>query len=128
MTSDDILQFGMIPELVGRLPVISALKPLDEGALVRVLTEPKNALIKQYQELFSMENAELKFTEGALQAIAAQGPCKGHRRPGLRSIIEEVMLDIMYELPDQPPEAEYMVTEDVVMGTKPLFAAVKKIA
>ena len=68
VTSDDILQFGMIPELIGRLPVVTPLRPLDEAALMRVLTEPKNALVKQYQALFSMENAELNFTEGALQA------------------------------------------------------------
>ncbi len=78
--SDDILEFGMIPELVGRLPVISSLKPLDESALVRVLTEPKNALVKQYQKLFSMESADLSFTEPALRAIARRGAGKRHRR------------------------------------------------
>ena len=81
VTCDDIVEFGMIPELVGRLPVLSALAPLDMPALVRILTEPKNALVRQYQELFSMENAELEFTEGALRAIAADGDGEGHRRP-----------------------------------------------
>ncbi len=118
----------MIPELVGRLPVVSALHPLDESALVRVLVEPKNALIKQYQALFAMENAELGFTEGGLRAIARQGPREGHRRAGLRSIIEEVMLEIMYELPEQAPGSRYLVTEDVVSGRQPLFAAAKKSA
>ncbi len=91
----------MIPELVGRLPVISALTPLDAEALVRVLTEPKNALVKQYQQLFSMENADLQFTEEALRAIARKAQEKETGARGLRSIIEEVMLDIMFDLPEQ---------------------------
>jgi ATP-dependent Clp protease ATP-binding subunit ClpX len=128
VTSDDILQFGMIPELVGRLPVVSALQPLDESALVRILVEPKNALIKQYQALFAMENAELTFTEGGLRAIAHKAHAKDTGARGLRSIIEEVMLDIMYELPDQLPGSRYVVSEDVVLGRQPLFAAAKKSA
>jgi ATP-dependent Clp protease ATP-binding subunit ClpX len=128
VTSDDILQFGMIPELVGRLPVVSTLQPLDENALVRVLTEPKNALVKQYQALFAMENAELGFTEGGLRAIAHKAHEKDTGARGLRSIIEEVMLEIMYELPEQAPGSEYLVSEDVVLGRQPLFAAAKKIA
>ena len=103
VTSDDILEFGLIPELVGRLPVISALTPLDSDALVRVLTEPKNALVKQYQRLFSMENADLQFTEEALQAIASKAQDKETGARGLRSIIEEVMLDIMFDLPERGP-------------------------
>ena len=128
VTSDDILHFGMIPELVGRLPVVSALRPLDESALVRVLTEPKNALVKQFQALFAMENAELSFTEGALRLIARKAHEKDVGARGLRSIIEEVMLDIMYELPDQTSSSQYVVTEDVVAGRQPLFGAVKKSA
>ena len=128
VTSDDILQFGMIPELVGRLPVVSALRPLDEDALVRVLTEPKNALVKQYQALFSMESAELNFTEGALRLIAHKAHAKDVGARGLRSILEEVMLEIMYELPDQAPSTQYLVSEDVVAGTVPLFGVVKKSA
>ncbi len=85
VTSDDILQFGMIPELIGRLPVVSALRPLDEGALIRVLTEPKNALVKQYQALFSMENAEVNFTEGALKMIAHKAHEKDVGARGLRA-------------------------------------------
>jgi ATP-dependent Clp protease ATP-binding subunit ClpX len=127
-TSDDILQFGMIPELVGRLPVVSALRPLNADALVRVLTEPKNALIKQYQALFGMENAELNFTEGALRAIATRAHEKDTGARGLRAILEEVMLDIMYELPDQPAASQYLVTEDVVTGRQPLFSMAKKSA
>ncbi len=129
VTSDDILQFGMIPELIGRLPVVTPLRPLDEGALVRVLTEPKNALVKQYQTLFSMENAELNFTEGALKLIARKAHEKDVGARGLRAIIEEVMLDIMYELPEQPPASKFVVTEDVVAGREPLFSGpVKKSA
>ncbi len=121
VTSDDILEFGLIPELVGRLPVISALTPLDADALVRVLTEPKNALVKQYQRLFSMENADLQFTEDALQAIAHRAQVKETGARGLRSIIEEVMLDIMYDLPEQGHGSRYMITKDVVEGRKPSF-------
>ena len=119
VTSDDILEFGLIPELVGRLPVISALTPLDADALVRVLTEPKNALVKQYQRLFSMENADLQFTEDALRAIAHRAQVKETGARGLRSIIEEVMLDIMYDLPEQGQGTRYMITKDVVEGRKP---------
>jgi len=121
-TSDDILQFGLIPELVGRLPVLSALSPLDADALVRVLTEPKNALVKQYQALFAMENAELSFTDEALRAIADRALEKDTGARALRSIIEDVMLDIMYELPDQTADASrYEVSEDVVYGREQLL-------
>ena len=129
VTSDDILQFGMIPELIGRLPVVTPLRPLDEGALIRVLTEPKNALIKQYQALFSMENAEVNFTDDALKLIARKAHEKDVGARGLRAIIEEVMLDILYELPDQPPASKFIVTEDVVAGRQSLFnGPVKKSA
>ena len=128
VTNDDILHFGMIPELVGRLPVVSALQPLDEAALVRVLTEPKNALVKQYQALFAMENAELSFTEESLRAIARKAHEKDTGARGLRSIIEEVMLDIMYDLPEQAAGSHYVVSEDIVAGRQRLFAAAKKSA
>ncbi len=121
VNSDDILEFGLIPELVGRLPVISALTPLDADGLVRVLTEPKNALIKQYQSLFEMENCELAFTQDALKAIADRAHEKDTGARGLRSIIEDVMLDIMYDLPDQPEGERYEITGDVVQGRAKLF-------
>ena len=121
MTSDDILEFGLIPELVGRLPVISSLTPLDTDALVRVLTEPKNALVKQYQRLFAMENADLQFSEEALQAIARKAQVKETGARGLRSIVEEVMLDIMYDLPEQGQNCGYMITKDVVEGRQAAF-------
>jgi len=121
VTSDDVLQFGLIPELVGRLPVMSSLTPLDPAALVRILCEPKNALVKQYQELFGMEEAELELTPEALQAIAERAHEKDTGARGLRSVIEEVMLDIMFELPEQPRGSSYVITDDVVYGRERLF-------
>ena len=119
--SEDILQYGLIPELVGRLPVISYLQPLDQEGLVRVLTEPKNALIKQYQALFQMENCDLTFTAEALQTVAAKALEKGVGARGLRGILEEVMLDIMYELPEQAEGTKYTIDEAIVSGKRPLF-------
>jgi ATP-dependent Clp protease ATP-binding subunit ClpX len=121
VSSDDILEFGLIPELVGRLPVHSALTPLSEDALVRVLTEPKNALVKQYEKLFAMEGAELHITEDALQAIAKKSQQRETGARGLRSIIEAVMLDIMFELPDQSDGGNYVITEEIVEGVERLF-------
>ncbi len=114
VTTDDVLEFGLIPELVGRLPVISALAPLNEEGLVRVLTEPKNALVKQYQSLFEMEESELSFTEDALLAIARRAHEKGTGARGLRSIIESVMLDIMFELPDQEKGTSVVIDEEMI--------------
>jgi ATP-dependent Clp protease ATP-binding subunit ClpX len=121
VNADDLIEFGMIPELVGRLPVISALTPLDEEALTRVLTEPKNALTKQYERLFSMEEADLQFTDAALRAIAKKAQERETGARGLRSIIEHVMLDIMFDLPEQPRGSRYVITDDVVHGKKPQF-------
>jgi ATP-dependent Clp protease ATP-binding subunit ClpX len=121
VTSDDILEFGMIPELVGRLPVVSSLKPLDTDALVRVLCEPKNALVKQYQKLFEMEEAELHFTEEALRLVAERALQKETGARGLRSIIEEIMLDVMFNLPDQGRGSRYNITGDVVRGRQPVL-------
>ncbi len=121
VTTDDVLEFGLIPELVGRLPVVSSLAPLDEAGLVQVLKEPKNSLVKQYNGLFEMENSELVFTDPALHAIARKALTKGTGARGLRSIIEEVMLDIMFELPDQPQGRKYIISDDVVEGREQLF-------
>ena len=121
ITSDDILEYGLIPELVGRLPVVSALTPLNEEGMVRVLREPKNALVKQYKALFEMENSELTFTDDALGAIARRAMEKDTGARGLRSIIEDVMLDIMYELPEQSEETSYEITADIVEGRDKLF-------
>ena len=121
VTSDDILQFGMIPELVGRMPVISPLMPLEKADMVRILREPKNALIKQYQELFGMENVTLEFTDDAVDAIAAKALEKDTGARGLRSIVEEVMLDIMFDLPEQQPGTQFVITGDIVRGHKRTF-------
>ncbi len=121
VTADDLIEYGMIPELVGRLPVITALEPLGEQSLVRVLQEPKNALTRQYEHLFAMEDAELKFTEKALSAIARKAAERETGARGLRSIIENVMLDIMFELPDQPRGNHYVITDDIVEGREQLF-------
>ncbi len=124
--SDDILEYGLIPELVGRLPVTCSLTPLDEDSLVRVLTEPKNALVRQYQSLFEMENSELHFTDDGLRAIARRAMTRDTGARGLRSIIEDVMLDVMYELPDRPEGGSYRVTGDVVDGNEPLFLPIEE--
>ena len=122
ITSDDILEFGLIPELVGRLPVISALTPLDESGLMKVLTEPRNALVRQYQSLFNMENCDLKFTDDALRAIAKKAMEKGTGARGLRSIVEEIMLDLMFELPDMPKGAKFVIDEAMVKSGAARFS------
>jgi ATP-dependent Clp protease ATP-binding subunit ClpX len=121
VNSDDILEFGLIPELIGRLPVTSSLVPLDEAGLMQVLTEPKNALVRQYQALFQMENCDVSFTDAALHLVAKRALEKGTGARGLRSIIERVMLDIMYELPDLPKGSKFVITEDIVNGNKYSF-------
>jgi ATP-dependent Clp protease ATP-binding subunit ClpX len=118
--SDDILEFGLIPELVGRLPVISSLQPLDEAALVNVLTEPKNALVKQYQKMFGLESCTLEFTDEALRAIARKAMKKETGARGLRSIMEDTMLDIMFDLPDHQG-ATYVINERHVEGAEPVI-------
>ena len=114
VTSDDILEFGLIPELVGRLPVTTALAPLNEAGLIEVLTKPKNALVRQFESLFQMEKCDLKFTDEALRMIAKQAMEKGTGARGLRSIMEQVMLDIMYDLPDQPKGSKIVIDEKIV--------------
>ncbi len=118
---EDLLKFGMIPEFVGRLPVIASLHELDEKALVDILTKPKNALTKQYQRLFEMEKVKLKFTKGALHSIAKKALERKTGARGLRSILEEKMLDIMYEIPSLSNVAEVVVNEEVISkGDRPL--------
>jgi len=111
---EDLLKFGLIPEFVGRLPVIATLGELDEDALVRILTEPKNALVRQYQKLFDMENVHLKFTQGALRAIAREALKRKSGARGLRAIMETIMVDLMYEIPSQPNIKEVLISEEVV--------------
>ncbi|MSQ48332.1 MAG: ATP-dependent Clp protease ATP-binding subunit ClpX [Deltaproteobacteria bacterium] len=111
---EDLLRFGMIPEFVGRLPVLATLEELDEQALVRILREPKNALVRQYQKLFDMENVHLRFTEGALSAIAREALKRKSGARGLRAIMENIMLDVMYDIPSQPNIKEVLISEEVV--------------
>ncbi|MFC4808977.1 ATP-dependent protease ATP-binding subunit ClpX [Paenibacillus sp. GCM10023250] len=111
---EDLLKFGLIPEFVGRLPVISTLEPLDEGALVRILSEPKNALVKQYQKLLEMDNVKLEFEMGALEAIAKEAIKRNTGARGLRAIIEGLMLDVMYEVPSRDDVSSCLITEKVV--------------
>ena len=117
----DLIQYGMIPEFVGRLPVTSVLSDLDEKALVEILTVPKNALVRQYQRLFEYENVKLKFTEGALQAVASQALQRKLGARGLRMILEDLMLDLMYHLPSQRTVREFVVTEEMVLKHEILF-------
>ncbi|MDF2927603.1 MAG: clpX [Paenibacillaceae bacterium] len=112
---EDLLKFGLIPEFVGRLPVISTLEPLDEGALVRILTEPKNALVKQYQKLLEMDNVSLSFEADALDAIAKEAIKRNTGARGLRSIIEALMLDVMFEVPSRTDVASCNITKEVVL-------------
>ncbi|MBD1548905.1 ATP-dependent Clp protease ATP-binding subunit ClpX [Roseibium aggregatum] len=119
---EDLLKFGLIPEFVGRLPVIATLEDLDEDALVTILTEPKNALVKQYQRLFEMENVELAFHEEALKAIARRAIERKTGARGLRSILEAILLDTMYELPGLKGVKEVVISPEVVEGkARPLY-------
>ena len=114
---EDLLKFGLIPEFIGRLPAIVTLKELSEDALVRILTEPKNALVKQYKKLFEIDNVELEFEPEAIRAIAKQAIERKTGARGLRSIIEKVMTDIMYEIPSREDVAKCIVTEGTITGS-----------
>ncbi len=112
--AEDLMRFGLIPEFIGRVPVIATLDTLDEGALLDILTRPKNALVKQYQKLFEMENVKLKFTEGSLKLIAHEALARKAGARGLRGILEEIMLDAMYDLPSRSNVKECIISEEVV--------------
>ena len=119
---DDLLRYGLIPELVGRLPVTVALEALDEGALVRILKEPKNALTKQYAKLFDLEEVKITFEESALRAVAQKALKRGTGARGLRAILEELMTDVMFDLPSRDDIVEVKITESSVLnGTPPLL-------
>lgn len=119
---EDLMKFGLIPEFIGRLPMIAALHSLSEDALKNILTEPKNAILKQYKKLFRMEGVELHFEEAAIKGIVVQAMERGTGARALRSIIEEVMLDIMYNLPDREHVATCTITKDVILKKKdPLY-------
>jgi ATP-dependent Clp protease ATP-binding subunit ClpX len=110
----DLIKYGLIPEFVGRLPVVSVLSDLDGEALIRILTEPKNALVRQYQHLFEFENVKLRFTDAALEAIAQQALARKLGARGLRMILEDLMLNLMYHLPGQRKVREFVVTDEMV--------------
>ncbi|KAA0258633.1 ATP-dependent Clp protease ATP-binding subunit ClpX [Deferribacter autotrophicus] len=111
---EDLIKYGLIPEFVGRLPVIATLQDLDEDALIKILVEPKNSLVKQFQEIFKFDNVKLTFTQGALRAIAKKAIARKTGARGLRSIIEEAMLDLMYKIPSMEGLQECIITEDVI--------------
>ena len=111
---EDLLKFGLIPEFIGRLPVVVSLHPLDEDALVRILTEPKNALVKQYKKLLAMDHVDLEFDDDAIRAIAKQAILRNTGARGLRAIIEKIMQHVMYTVPGMKNVVKCRITEDVV--------------
>ncbi|KRM62388.1 ATP-dependent protease ATP-binding subunit ClpX [Paucilactobacillus vaccinostercus DSM 20634] len=119
---EDLLSFGLIPEFIGRLPILTALQKLDEGDLVRILTEPKNALVKQYQKLITLDDAQLEFTDGALTAMAHLAIERNTGARGLRSIIEDVMRDVMFDLPSREDVAKVVIDQSsVIKHTEPEY-------
>jgi ATP-dependent Clp protease ATP-binding subunit ClpX len=124
---EDLLKYGLIPEFVGRLPVVATLHDLDEGALVRILREPKNAIIKQYQKYFELEKVRLKFTDDAVAAVAREAMKRGTGARGLRAVLEEVMLEVMYELPSLPGLKECIITREVILNKdRPILISEQK--
>jgi len=121
VTPDDLVKYGLIPEFVGRFPVVATLDDLDEKALVRILVEPKNSIIKQYQKLLELDDVELEFTNEALKAIAYKAMNRGTGARALKSIVEEIMVDAMFEIPNMKNLEKIIITEDVVLkGAKPM--------
>ncbi|HET7660380.1 MAG TPA: ATP-dependent Clp protease ATP-binding subunit ClpX [Oryzihumus sp.] len=112
---EDLMKFGLIPEFIGRLPVITTVSPLDRDALVRILTEPRNALVKQYHRMFDIDNVELEFTDDAIEAVAEQALLRGTGARGLRAIMEEVLLPVMFDVPSDDDIARVVVTREVVL-------------
>jgi ATP-dependent Clp protease ATP-binding subunit ClpX len=125
---EDLIKFGLIPEFVGRLPVVGMLEDLDEFALIEILTRPKNAIVKQYQRLFEFENVRLKFADEALRAIARQAMARKVGARGLRMILEELMLDLMFNLPSQKKVKEFEVTREMVEKRSASFATMMEKA
>jgi ATP-dependent Clp protease ATP-binding subunit ClpX len=125
---EDLIKFGLIPEFVGRLPVVGMLEDLDEFALIEILTRPKNAIVKQYQRLFEFENVRLKFNDEALRAIARQAMARKVGARGLRMILEELMLDLMFNLPSQKKVKEFEVTREMVDKRSASFATIMEKA
>jgi ATP-dependent Clp protease ATP-binding subunit ClpX len=124
---EDLLKYGLIPEFVGRLPVVATLHDLDEAALVRILREPKNAILKQYQKYFDLEKVRLRFTDDAVAAVAREAMKRGTGARGLRAVLEEVMLDMMFELPSMPGLKECIVTREVILAKeRPILVSEQK--
>ena len=118
MLPEDLLKYGLIPEFIGRLPIIATLKDLDKEALIKIATEPKNALVKQYQKLLEMDDVELEFNKEALEAIVDKAIERKTGARGLRSIIEEIMRDIMYDIPSNKKIAKCIITKETVLENK----------
>ena len=112
---EDLLKFGMIPEFIGRLPVITSVNSLDKEALIQILTEPKNALVRQYRRLFELDGVDLDFSDDAMEAIAEQAILRGTGARGLRAIMEEVLLSVMYDIPSRKDVAKVVVTRETVL-------------
>jgi ATP-dependent Clp protease ATP-binding subunit ClpX len=125
---EDLIKFGLIPELVGRMPVVATLAELTEDALVQILTEPKNALVKQYAKLLAMEGAELEIRPSALQAIAKRALARKTGARGLRSILEQSLIDTMYELPDAVNVEKVVVDESTIEENKPPLLVYREVA
>jgi len=125
-TPEDVISYGMIPEMVGRLPIITTLSALDEESLVEILTKPKNALVRQYQKLFEMEEADLKFTDEALTLVAQKAIKRDTGARALRAIMEELMVDLMYQLPEESKPSQYTITPDVIEGKADPFEQARK--
>jgi ATP-dependent Clp protease ATP-binding subunit ClpX len=123
----DLIKYGLIPEFVGRLPVVATLHDLDKPALVEILTQPKNAIIRQYQRMFDYENVKLRFTDDALEAIADLAIQRKIGARGLRMIIEDLMLDLMYNLPSMKKVKECLVTRDVVLDREKPITLIEKV-
>ena len=122
----DLIRYGLIPEFVGRLPVVGALHELDKAALVQILTQPRNAITRQYQRLFEYENVKLRFTDDALEAIAEAALARKIGARGLRMIIEDIMLDLMYTLPGQKKIRECVITREVVQSKEKPITLIEK--
>jgi ATP-dependent Clp protease ATP-binding subunit ClpX len=126
-TTEDLEKFGLIPEFIGRLPVIAVMDPLTVDDLIHVMSEPKNALVKQYQKLLRFEKVKLRFTEGAVRAMADKAYHRKSGARGLRAIMEQVMLEVMYEVPSVEGVSEVVITEEVVEGNgEPQFQTVQE--
>jgi ATP-dependent Clp protease ATP-binding subunit ClpX len=126
---EDLIKYGLIPEFVGRMPVLANLHELDENALVRILTEPRSSLVKQYQKLLSLDNVHLRFTDGALRAVARKAIRRKAGARGLRAILEERMLEVMYEIPSEKGITECLVGEEVIeKNEKPVLIYEKQSA